>query len=56
MGKGTALGPLQSVTLTLDQVQGASGYHYMKEDLDERARLRGQGKVRDLVLQSFIVE
>lgn len=43
-------------TMTLEQVQGASGYHYMKEDLDERARLRGQGKVRDLVLQSFIVE
>jgi flagellar FliL protein len=43
-------------TMTLDQVQGASGYSYMKEDLDERARLRGQGKVRDLVLQSFIVE
>lgn len=43
-------------TMTLDQVQGASGYQYMKEDLDERARLRGQGKVRDLVLQSFIVE
>jgi flagellar protein FliL len=43
-------------TMTLDQVQGASGYHYMKEDLDERVRLRGQGKVRDLVLQSFIVE
>lgn len=43
-------------TMSLDQVQGASGYSYMKEDLDERARLRGQGKVRDLVLQSFIVE
>lgn len=43
-------------TMTLEQVQGASGYNYMKEDLDERARLRGQGKVRDLVLQSFIVE
>lgn len=43
-------------TMTLEQVQGASGYHYMKEDLNERARLRGQGKVRDLVLQSFIIE
>jgi len=43
-------------TVTLDQVQGGSGYQYLKEDLDERVRLRGKGKVRDLIVQSFIVE
>jgi flagellar protein FliL len=43
-------------TVTLEQVQGGSGYHYMREDLNERVRLRGQGKVRDFVLNSFIVE
>jgi flagellar FliL protein len=43
-------------TVTLDQVQGGSGFAYLKEDLDERVRLRGKGKVRDLVVQSFIVE
>ena len=41
---------------TLEQIQGGSGYQYMREDLNERVRVRGQGKVRDFVLQSFIVE
>ncbi len=43
-------------TCSLDQIQGGSGYQYMREDLNERVRVRGQGKVRDFVLQSFIVE
>lgn len=43
-------------TVTLEQLQGGSGYQYLREDLNERVRVRGQGKVRDLVLQSFIVE
>lgn len=43
-------------TCTLEQIQGGSGYQYMREDLNERVRVRGQGKVRDFVLQSFIVE
>ena len=43
-------------TVTLEQIQGSSGYQYLREDLNERIRVRGQGKVRDFVLQSFIVE
>ena len=43
-------------TVTLEQLQGGSGYQYLREDLNERVRVRGQGKVRDFVLQSFIVE
>lgn len=43
-------------TVTLEQIQGGSGYQYLREDLNERVRVRGQGKVRDFVLQSFIVE
>lgn len=43
-------------TVKLDQIQGGSGYQYLREDLNERVRLRGQGKVRDFILQSFILE
>lgn len=43
-------------TVKLEQIQGGSGYQYLREDLDERVRLRGQGKVRDFILQSFILE
>lgn len=43
-------------TVKLEDLQGGSGYLYLREDLNERIRVRGQGKVRDLVLQSLIVE
>jgi flagellar protein FliL len=43
-------------TLSLTQIQGASGFQHLREDLNDRARVRSGGRVRDLVIQSMIVE
>jgi flagellar protein FliL len=43
-------------TVALQHIQGASGFQYLREDLSERMRVRSGGKVRDLVIQSLIVE
>ena len=45
---------LRSVTLV--QIQGASGFQHLREDLNDRVRVRSGGKVRDLVIQSLIIE
>jgi flagellar FliL protein len=43
-------------TVALVQIQGASGFQHLREDLNDRVRVRSGGKVRDLVIQSMIVE
>jgi flagellar protein FliL len=43
-------------TVTLVQIQGASGFQHLREDLNDRVRVRSAGKVRDLVIQSMIIE
>jgi flagellar FliL protein len=43
-------------TVALTQIQGASGFQHLREDLNDRVRVRSGGKVRDLVIQSLIVE
>jgi flagellar FliL protein len=43
-------------TLALVQIQGPSGFQHLREDLIDRVRVRSGGKVRDLVVQSLIVE
>jgi flagellar FliL protein len=43
-------------TLSLAQIQGASGFQHLREDLSDRVRTRSRGKVRDLVIQALIVE
>lgn len=43
-------------TLTLAQIQGASGFMNLREDLNERVRTRSGGKVRDLLIHTMIVE
>ena len=43
-------------TVSLVQIQGASGFQHLREDLNDRVRVRSGGKVRDLVIQSLIVE
>jgi len=43
-------------TVRLVQIEGASGFQHLREDLNDRIRVRSGGKVRDLVVQSFIVE
>jgi flagellar protein FliL len=43
-------------TLTPDQISGASGLQHLREDLNERAAIRSGGLVRELVLQSVVVQ
>ncbi len=43
-------------TVALVQIQGASGFQHLREDLNDRVRVRSGGKVRDLVIQTLIVE
>ncbi|MGE5510120.1 MAG: flagellar basal body-associated FliL family protein [Bacteroidota bacterium] len=43
-------------TVSLAQIEGANGFQHLREDLTERARLRSGGSVRELVIQSLVVE
>jgi flagellar FliL protein len=43
-------------TVSLLQIQGPSGFQHLREDLNDRVRVRSGGKVRDLVIQAMIVE
>lgn len=43
-------------TVSLSQVQGASGFQHLREDLNDRARIRSGGKVHDLVIHTLIFE
>jgi flagellar protein FliL len=42
-------------TLTLEQIQGASGLDSLRDDLNERAQLRSDGKVRELLIEMLVV-
>ncbi|MCI0734738.1 MAG: flagellar basal body-associated FliL family protein [Beijerinckiaceae bacterium] len=43
-------------TLSLAQISGASGLQHLREDLNERAAIRSGGLVRELILQSVVVQ
>jgi flagellar FliL protein len=43
-------------TMTLQQIQGPSGFLNLREDLDERVRIRSEGKAQELIVQALIVE
>ncbi len=43
-------------TVSLSEMQGPTGFQYFREDLRRRAIQLGGGKVRELLLQSFIIE
>lgn len=42
-------------TLSLEQLQGASGLEALRDDLNERAALRSDGKVRELLIEMLVV-
>ncbi len=42
-------------TLSLTQLQGASGLQALRDDLNERAALRSDGKVRELLIEMLVV-
>ena len=43
-------------TLTLSELEGASGLAYLRSDLNERAAIRSKGKVLEFVIGSLVVE
>ncbi len=43
-------------TISLSSISGASGLRHLREDLDERARIRSGGKVRELVIRALVVQ
>ncbi len=43
-------------TVKLMQIEGASGYQYLKSDLLERAGIRSGGLVKDVLVRTMLVE
>lgn len=43
-------------TLTLSDIEGASGLAYLRSDLNERALIRSKGRVLEFVIGSLVVE
>ncbi len=43
-------------TVKLSQIDSPSGMNHLREDLADRARIRSQGRVRDLVIQTMVVQ
>ena len=43
-------------TLSPAQIEGARGLQYLREDLNERAAVRSSGKVRELIIETLVVQ
>jgi flagellar protein FliL len=43
-------------TTSLDQIEGATGFQHLSEDLNDRVRVRSDGRVRELIIQGLIIE
>jgi flagellar FliL protein len=43
-------------TVKLHQVEGPSGFLHMKDDLNERARIRSGGKVKTILIRTIVFE
>lgn len=43
-------------TTKLHQVEGASGYQHLKADLQERAAIRSDGHVKDILIRTLLFE
>jgi flagellar FliL protein len=43
-------------TISLSQIEGASGLQNLREDLNDLVRIRSSGKVRELVIETLVVE
>lgn len=43
-------------TVKTHQVEGASGFQHLRADLDERARLRSEGKVSQVLVRALLFE
>ena len=43
-------------TVSLQQIQSARGFEYLRDDIKERAELRSEGRVKDVMFRTFVVE
>jgi flagellar FliL protein len=43
-------------TVTVGQIGGASGLQHLREDLSERAAIRSEGRVRELIIETLVVQ
>ena len=43
-------------TLTVADLQGASGLEILREDLNERASIRSDGHIRELIIETLVVQ
>ncbi len=43
-------------TVSLAEIQGPTGYQYLREDLKKRAIQLGGGKIHDFLITAFVVE
>jgi flagellar FliL protein len=43
-------------TMALAQIQGPSGLLHLREDLNERVRLRSKGAIQELVIETLVVQ
>lgn len=43
-------------TITVTQIQGASGLQSLRQSLNERAAIRSSGKVSELVLRTLVIQ
>jgi flagellar FliL protein len=43
-------------TLTLREMQGADGLMFVRQDMKERVIARTQGKARDIIIQTLVVQ
>jgi len=41
---------------TTSQIKGASGFMYLREDLLERARIRSQNRISNILISSLVIE
>ena len=43
-------------TLTMAQIQGASGLQHLREDLSERAAVRSDGHVKEMMIEMMVIQ
>ena len=43
-------------TLSVRQISGASGFQHLREELLDRLRLRSADRIRDIMIQSLVIE
>ncbi len=43
-------------TVSVEQIEGPSGFQHLREDLNDRVRIRSEGKASELIITSVIIE